>query len=192
MNTPDERKAPRAKRHAGPSSRAGIKKPVAKKDSPSQGRTFPASFKALDCKTGHGVSAVRLIGITPADHPLTQLEWVSVIRKGVPSAAVEALTGYLLLSQADLSVALDIPERTLARRKNEGILNRDESAKMVRTARVLERAEEVFEEAGAARVWLKSANTSLSGETPLSLLDTEVGAEIVLDTLGRIEHGVFA
>ncbi|NCC41946.1 MAG: DUF2384 domain-containing protein, partial [Gammaproteobacteria bacterium] len=26
----------------------------------------------------------------------------------------------------------------------------------------------------------------------LSLLDTEIGAESVLDTLGRIEHGVFA
>jgi uncharacterized protein (DUF2384 family) len=32
----------------------------------------------------------------------------------------------------------------------------------------------------------------LSGATPLSLLDTDIGAESVLDTLGRIEHGVFA
>jgi uncharacterized protein (DUF2384 family) len=28
--------------------------------------------------------------------------------------------------------------------------------------------------------------------TPLSLLDTDIGADSVLDTLGRIEHGVFA
>jgi hypothetical protein len=40
--------------------------------------------------------------------------------------------------------------------------------------------------------WLKSPNATFSGQTPLSLLDTEIGAELVMDTLGRIEHGVFA
>jgi uncharacterized protein (DUF2384 family) len=41
-------------------------------------------------------------------------------------------------------------------------------------------------------VWLKSANISLSGQTPMSLLDTEIGAESVMNALGRIEHGIFA
>jgi len=31
----------------------------------------------------------------------------------------------------------------------------------------------------------------LGGATPLSLIDTDDGAESVMDTLGRIEHGVF-
>ena len=31
-----------------------------------------------------------------------------------------------------------------------------------------------------------------SRSNPLSLLDTDIGAESVMDTLGRIEHGVFA
>ncbi|WP_220476902.1 antitoxin Xre/MbcA/ParS toxin-binding domain-containing protein [Massilia cavernae] len=42
----------------------------------------------------------------------------------------------------------------------------------------------------AAKTWLRQNNRSLGGEVPLSLLDTEVGYELVLDTLGRIEHGV--
>nr|WP_315215725.1 MbcA/ParS/Xre antitoxin family protein [uncultured Duganella sp.] len=33
-------------------------------------------------------------------------------------------------------------------------------------------------------------NRSLGGKAPLSLLDTEAGYELVLDTLGRIEHGI--
>jgi putative toxin-antitoxin system antitoxin component (TIGR02293 family) len=57
---------------------------------------------------------------------------------------------------------------------------------------VVGRANEVFEEPEAALHWLKSPNSALSGATPLSLLDTDIGAESVLDTLGRIEHGVFA
>ena len=62
----------------------------------------------------------------------------------------------------------------------------------MRLARVVERAETVFEETAAALAWLQSPNAALGGVTPLSLLDTDVGADSVLDTLGRIEHGVFA
>ena len=123
--------------------------------------------------------------------PLSPLDWVSVIRRGISSSAVDSLTKFTRLSQAELSTALGIPERTLARRKREGKLNSEESAKLVRLARVIERAEEVFEDFDASIDWLKSPNTSLAGSTPLSLLDTDIGAESVMDTLGRIEHGVF-
>lgn len=123
--------------------------------------------------------------------PLSPLDWVSIIRRGIPSSAVDSLTKFTCMSRTELSAALGIPERTLARRKREGKLNSEESAKIVRLARVIERAEEVFEDFDAAIDWLKSANASLAA-TPLSLLDTDIGAESVLDTLGRIEHGVFA
>jgi putative toxin-antitoxin system antitoxin component (TIGR02293 family) len=124
--------------------------------------------------------------------PRTPLDWVSVIRHGISSAAVDALARTLHVTQSELAAALGIPERTLARRKKQGMLNSEESTKLVRLARVVERAEKVFEDLDAALDWLKSPNAALSGTTPLSLLDTDIGAESVLDTLGRIEHGVFA
>jgi len=124
--------------------------------------------------------------------PRSSLQWVSVIRQGIPTAAVDSLAKAIRMTQAELAAALAIPDRTLARRKKEGVLNSEESAKLVRLARVAERAEEVFEDLDAALDWLKSPNAALSGATPLSLLDTDVGAETVLDSLGRIEHGVFA
>jgi putative toxin-antitoxin system antitoxin component (TIGR02293 family) len=124
--------------------------------------------------------------------PQSALDWIEVIRKGIPAAAVPSLLQALQLSQSDLARAIGVPERTLARRKREGVLSSEESAKLLRLARVVGRANEVFEEPQAALRWLKSANSALSGATPLSLLDTDIGAENVLDTLGRIEHGVFA
>ena len=122
----------------------------------------------------------------------TALDWVLVIRQGLSSAAVDSLAKTLHVTQSELAVALGIPERTLARRKKEGTLNSEESAKLVRLARVVGRARETFEDLDTALDWLKSPNAALSGATPLSLLDTDVGAESVMDTLGRIEHGVFA
>lgn len=124
--------------------------------------------------------------------PRTALDWVSVIRQGISSAAVDSLAKTICVTQAELAAALGIPERTLARRKKEGMLNSEESAKLVRLARVVLRTEEIFEDLDASLDWLKSPNAALSGATPLSLLDTDIGAESVMDTLGRIEHGVFA
>ena len=119
-------------------------------------------------------------------------DWIETIRRGIPAAAVESLRKAIKLSQAEIARALGIPERTLARRKREGVLSSEESGKLLRLARAVGRANEVFEAPEAALDWLKSPNSALAGKTPISLLDTEIGAESVLDTLGRIEHGVFA
>jgi predicted RNase H-like HicB family nuclease len=56
---------------------------------------------------------------------------------------------------------------------------------------VTRKAEEVFGDPATAADWLNSKNAALGGVTPLSLLSTNAGAQSVLDTLGRIEHGVF-
>ncbi|WP_178392247.1 antitoxin Xre-like helix-turn-helix domain-containing protein [Burkholderia sp. SRS-W-2-2016] len=124
--------------------------------------------------------------------PRSGLEWVDVVRHGISSQALDAMLKSIGLSQAELAQALDIPERTLARRKREGVLSREESAKLLRLARVVARAAEVFEDLGTALAWLKTPVGALADATPLSLIDTDIGTESVMDTLGRIEHGVFA
>jgi len=140
------------------------------------------------------LSAESLLGgrrVLPT-RPRTPLQWVTLIRQGISAAAVDSLAQSMRITQSELAAALGIPDRTLARRKHEGVLNSEESAKMVRLARVVERAEAVFEDLDVALNWLKSPNAALSGVIPLTLLDMDIGAESVMDTLGRIEHGVFA
>lgn len=140
------------------------------------------------------VFAFTLLGGIEVLHaqPRTGMDWIPLVRRGLPAASVEAITRLTRTAQSELARALAIPERTLARRKREGLLSAEESAKFVRFARVVERAEEVFEEGAPALAWLKTENPALGDVTPLSLLDTDLGADTVLDMLGRIEHGVFA
>lgn len=206
MNLTGERKATATKPRTGVKkaapAKAGAKAaPVRKTSSPARKVTarlrkvaVPKSYRVAAAKKGRAVSAVSLLGVTTSENKdfLTWMEWVSVIRQGIPSTAVDALVEFLSISKTEFSDAIDIPFRTLVRRKGEALLASDESAKLVRVARVIERAEEVFEDPDAARGWLKSANTSLSGQTPMSLLDTEIGAQSIMNALGRIEHGVFA
>lgn len=54
------------------------------------------------------------------------------------------------------------------------------------------RAVEVLEDEDAAKKWLKTENRSIGGVTPLSIINTKAGYQLVLDTLSRIEHGVVA
>ncbi|MCF7978133.1 MAG: DUF2384 domain-containing protein [Chromatiaceae bacterium] len=140
------------------------------------------------------VSAVTLLGGEGVLHaqPRVVMDWIPLVRQGLPSACVDAVVRITGITQTELAHALAIPERTLGRRKREGALSPEESAKLVRFVRVVARAETVFEDANSALNWLQSPNASVGGVTPLSLLDTEIGADSVLDTLGRIEHGVFA
>jgi len=140
------------------------------------------------------LSAASVLGGKPVLHalPSSVLEWIALVRQGISAASVDAAVHVMGIGQAELARALDIPERTLARRKKEGMLSADESGKMVRLAQTIERAVQVFEDEQAALDWLKSPNGALGGASPLSLLDTELGSAAVAMTLGRIEHGVFA
>jgi putative toxin-antitoxin system antitoxin component (TIGR02293 family) len=145
---------------------------------------------------GVDVSAVtveRLLGgrgVLKA-RPRSSLDWVAIVRGGLPARVLDALATNLKLTRTELAAALGIAERTLARRRKEGVFTAEESAKLLRLARVARRASEVFESGEPALDWLKRPNRALGGERPLSLLDTDIGAENVLDVLGRIEHGVF-
>ena len=124
--------------------------------------------------------------------PATVGEWLGAVRSGLPGRGLEKLLATVGLSRADFCVALNIPERTLTRRLRSGRLTPEESEKVLRLARVWARACTVFPSEAAARDWLKSANATLENASPLSLLDADIGAEAVLNLLGRIEHGVFS
>ncbi|MGH9838311.1 MAG: type II RES/Xre toxin-antitoxin system antitoxin [Blastocatellia bacterium] len=114
------------------------------------------------------------------------------IRAGLKFSALESVLRRYQIPLSQMQVLLDISDRTLARRREQQILNKSESDRLYRVARVAARAEEVLGSSQAAEGWLKELIPALGFETPLSMLDTDEGAQMVSDILGRIEHGVFS
>jgi putative toxin-antitoxin system antitoxin component (TIGR02293 family) len=96
------------------------------------------------------------------------------------------------LNREEISSALDLPPRTLARRKQERRLRRDESDRLFRLVRIASQASEVLGGEGKAGRWLHTPNRALGGKPPLELLDTDLGSRQVEEVLGRIEHGVYS
>jgi putative toxin-antitoxin system antitoxin component (TIGR02293 family) len=121
---------------------------------------------------------------------LSSPEMRDAVREGLPYSALEALQGALELSVKELSVVLGIPERTIARRKDEQHLTAAESDRLYRVARTLAHAASVLGTFEKARLWLKRPSRALGDETPLTLLDTDVGTRQVEETLLRIVYGI--
>jgi len=95
------------------------------------------------------------------------------------------------LSREAAADVLQIPARTLNRRREEGRLHADESDRLLRVARLFARALELCEgDESGARTWLTSPADGLGGATPLEYASTEVGALEVDALIGRIEHGI--
>jgi putative toxin-antitoxin system antitoxin component (TIGR02293 family) len=72
------------------------------------------------------------------------------------------------------------------------LLTPSESDRTVRVARVYANAVEMIGDAEKAIEWLRTPNRALGGERPLDQLDTDVGAQMVDDVLGRIAYGVYS
>ena len=129
----------------------------------------------------------RLLGTSVA----SAQDLTAVVRQGMPVAALDALTE-TTLSKAELFDVV-IPRRTYTHRKSrDERLSPEVTERAVRVARIAELAEETFGDPEKGRQWLRRPTTALGGKSPLSLLDTEIGAGMVEELLTRISHGIAA
>jgi putative toxin-antitoxin system antitoxin component (TIGR02293 family) len=116
-----------------------------------------------------------------------------LVRSGLPAGSVSVMAGKLKIGSSVLSRKLGIPQRTLTRRLSQAShLTPAESDRIVRMARVLAHAIEMIGGEEPAVEWLRTPNRALGGEKPLDQLDTDMGARMVEDVLGRIAYGVYS
>ena len=133
-------------------------------------------------------SYVVLLGLDTFDSP----ELLQAVERGLPYVSFEHLVANTSLRQDETLVLVDIPLRTLTRRKTEGRFHQDESDRLLRASRVFAHALRLFEgDRDAAKGWLSRPQKALGGLPPVSVARTEVGALEVERLIGRLDHGVF-
>lgn len=119
----------------------------------------------------------------------SELDLSHLVRDGVEPSAVTTLLkhGY---DKQELSWV--IPSRTLSHRVNKSEkLTQDESAKVIRAARLIAKATAVFNDAQKANNWLSKPKKALDGLTPKQAMQDEFGASMVEQMLLRLESGYF-
>lgn len=117
------------------------------------------------------------------------------ILEGVPGKALDCLAGNaVLLSPRQVSEAVGVSTRTLRRRKGapEAALSPEQGGRALRFAELLARATSALGGQEAAERWFDTPAMGLDQHKPIDLLATQVGAQLVDEFLGRLEHGVYA
>ncbi|MCI0435515.1 MAG: DUF2384 domain-containing protein [Gemmatimonadetes bacterium] len=113
-----------------------------------------------------------------------------VVEAGLPVASLECAARRLAGEGAEAVELMHriVPRSTLQRRGRR--LNVEESQRLERMARVIALAEHVWEDPGAAREFLTSVQPHLSGERPIDLASSELGARQVETLLFRLEYSL--
>ncbi|MFZ3066110.1 MAG: antitoxin Xre/MbcA/ParS toxin-binding domain-containing protein [Nitrospirota bacterium] len=87
---------------------------------------------------------------------------------------------------------LPVTLRTVQRYKSQDRFSKAASEHILIIAEVMARGLEVFEDKDNFLKWLNLPCKALGNSIPIDLLSSKVGADIVSEELGRIEHGIFA
>ncbi len=116
---------------------------------------------------------------------------IARLKQGLPAESFDQLRRRLNISDTALSRIVQISKRTLDRRRATGRLKTDESERILYLAQVFDKAVDVLGSREKAESWLKKPARGLGGKIPLDYADTILGANEVINLLGRIEHGIF-
>jgi putative toxin-antitoxin system antitoxin component (TIGR02293 family) len=132
---------------------------------------------------------LSLLGLRSSD----LRELLRSVERGLPFKALEHFTQAAPLTLPQILDLVQISPRTLARRKHEGRLLRDESDRLLRIARLMAKVIDLFDgNRHAAASWLQAPQIALGGAVALDMARTELGAREVETLVDRLEHGVFS
>jgi putative toxin-antitoxin system antitoxin component (TIGR02293 family) len=128
----------------------------------------------------------EFIGVTPK----SAFDLAEIVEKGLPTDSLSLLKDKgLTFSEVSEIV---ISPRTLKHRKARGEhLSLEETDRVVRVARIVALAENVFGNREKALLWLRAPDDRIGDRSPLSMLQTESGGRLIENMLWQLDEGVY-
>jgi len=133
-----------------------------------------------------------VLGTTARQFMGNSFDMLTISRNGLPKSGLMALAKKISLTLQEFANIMHISERTLQRYEDDTIIKTEYTEKAIELARLYTRGEEVFGTLDKFKTWMKTPLYVFKGETPVSLLDTSIGFDMIFKELGRIEYGIFA
>jgi putative toxin-antitoxin system antitoxin component (TIGR02293 family) len=121
-----------------------------------------------------------------------RIDLIELGKIGLTKAELLHLADYLDLTISQIAQLLPIAERTIQRYSDDRHFSPSVSEHILQIAECTAAGIRVFEDKGKFLAWLRHPNRALGQQTPMSMLSSRFGSEMVLDELGRIEYGVFS
>jgi len=129
------------------------------------------------------------------------LRVITLIRKGVPAAAIAVLADRMGLTKETLMRTLQLPRATVDRKaKADENLSSEQSERVIGMAKLVGQVQALVERSGdpagfnAAQWvahWLGQPAPALGGQRPADLMDTVAGQQVVAELVARMESGAY-
>jgi len=134
------------------------------------------------------VDVARILGLQRRPEALDPMEYIKQLEDGLKPETVARFVRAITPDSSELAYLL-IPKATLARRvRDHKKLTTDESARVVRAAKIWDHAVRIWKSRDTAREFLLRPHPMLAGRKPIEVaIATEVGAAYVDNLLGGIE-----
>ncbi len=118
--------------------------------------------------------------------------YIKIIKVGLKSKSVNSFIEHSSLTKKQVSRMIHISERTLQRNSPDKLIDTTTSERLIELTRLFHKGISVFNDKGKFITWLNRPNKSLDNQLPIELIETNLGIDLVLDELLKIEHGVFS
>lgn len=117
--------------------------------------------------------------------------FLTIVKSGLEYSVLRDFMDLASFHIEEMAKILHITSRTIRRMDNDSKLNIDVSEKILELLRLYKFGIEIFGDKEVFNVWIRRSIKGLGNVTPISLLDTGVGVEIVMDELERLAYGVY-
>ena len=128
----------------------------------------------------------EMIGIAPR----SDFDLARITEEGISTDSLSALKERGL-TFSEISEIIISPRTLKHRKARREPLSHEETDRVVRVARILSLAEDVFASPEKALMWLRMPDERLENRTPLKMLTTESGGRLVENMLWQIDEGIY-
>ncbi len=130
--------------------------------------------------------------ITTSPALLTPLQLIDRSRQGLAGTEADRIARLLGVSDKEMAPLLNQSVATFHRQTKTGRLDAATSERLLLLGRLAQYGATVFQNQGKFTRWLRRPLRLLGDRSPLALMDSPTGVQLVEDILGRIEYGVFS
>jgi putative toxin-antitoxin system antitoxin component (TIGR02293 family) len=120
------------------------------------------------------------------------MDLIELGKEGISKKALNHLIEYSSLTLSQITKLLPISERTIQRYSASDRFNSAVSEQILEIAYIVAQGEEVFGDMKKFLAWMNYENPVLGNKKPFDLLNSRFGTDLIIDELGRIEHGVIS
>lgn len=128
----------------------------------------------------------------PSSIFLTPLQLIDRSRQGLAGAEADRVARLLGVSDKEMAPLLNQSIATFHRQTKSDRLDAATSERLLLLGQLASYGATVFQDQGKFTRWLRRPLRLLGERSPLALLDSPTGVQLVEDILGRIEYGVFS